>query len=442
MAPFRRDNSPFWYIYLPPTKKKIATDILVGTTPEQRKASELAAGALYYKLMRELENPSTGPKERPRITFDDFADWFDANVIARHRGAERERQALVHLRRCFSAKHLDEIDRDAVIEYRTSRLETPVVVKNFGGRRHRPLWMRVHDYLRKQGPTALPAIARALGLPPERPSVALKVFYRTETTAYFGRFETKTGSVYHAVGKPKGKERTLPLPKAATVNREVDVLQQLLNAAVPKYLAVSPLDGFKDLVAADPQRAVLAVGQEVKLRPYLSAEDYAIVITAMDTLTRVGDVLDLKREHDKRKHLVFYDTKANISTTPPVSSRLRKILDALPVTSEYYFPSRRRAQPRHRVGALRKAVYRACRLAKVPYGRKQGGITLHWATRSTGVTRMLREGGEGSVKAVATIGGWKRPDVMLTKYLHASTAQMAALVEAVGRKPRKQRRAS
>jgi integrase len=113
----------------------------------------------------------------------------------------------------------------------------------------------------------------------------------------------------------------------------------------------------------------------------------------------------------------------------PVSKRLRKALDALPVDGPFYFPHRRRAtDPRDFKNSVKSMLRRACDRAKIPYGRGVG-ITFH-ALRHTGASRMLERGVD--IRTVQEIGGWSSLR-QLTRYTHPSERAKRAAVELVGR---------
>jgi integrase len=324
---------------------------------------------------RRMVEPPPDPNAKPDIFFSEWATKYDDNVIAHHRGREREREILKTLRAGFSYNAdgtlclLREIDRDLVVSWRIERRSRSKVVEHFGG--------------------------------------------------------------------PKGARRVFPPPSARTVNREVDLLQQILAAAVPKYLGRSPLEGLTDLDVTTPRRRIMTETEEEKILPCLAPDDRAIMLAGLDTLARLSSLLNLKRDDDHKTYLTFYDTKNGETYEPPISKRLRAALDAVPVDStnpEYYFPRRRRAKSeRDRRNVMAGVLRRACAKAGVPYGRGRRGLTFHWATRRTGTTRMLRHGGEGAIAAVQRIGGWKSANVPLTIYREVATSEMRALVEVVGR---------
>lgn len=219
-----------------------------------------------------------------------------------------------------------------------------------------------------------------------------------------------------------------------TVNREVDTLKSMLKAAVALgHLPASPIAGMKRLKFRKPKRRTLTPAEETRLLKLLSSTDRAIVIMGLDTLCRLGDILDLKRADDHGRYLYIADPKDPDQAEPyhvPVSKRLRKALDAVPKSGVYYFASRRIAKTdRDRRGAVRQMLEAACLAADIPYGRANGGITFHWATRRTGASRMLSRG--ANLKSVQKIGNWKRPDTVLDIYAESLTEDEFTAVELV-----------
>lgn len=225
---------------------------------------------------------------------------------------------------------------------------------------------------------------------------------------------------------------------ARTTNREVDLLKSMLRDAVPKYLTASPIVGLAKLPVVAPKRRLLSPGEERRLLPKLDVDDRAIFLTGLDTLVRLGDILDLRREDDHGRTLYIRDPKDPQQATPyevPISKRLRLALNAVPKTdSAYYFPRRRQAaSDEGRRMVVRTALKRACLAAGLVYGRKRGGITFHWGTRRTGASRMIQRNVD--IKTVQAVGHWKHPDVVLEIYAEATTAAMRRAVETVGRLP-------
>jgi len=218
---------------------------------------------------------------------------------------------------------------------------------------------------------------------------------------------------------------------ARTVNREIDVLKAMLRkAAELGHLTVSPLVGMKRLRVVPPKRRLLEAAEELRLLAVADPIDAALLILGIDTLVRFGDLVDLRREDVRGAWAYISDPKDPIQGEPyevPLSMRARRALRAIPGSESYYFARYRvAALERDRRGAWRQKLKKLCQAAGVPYGRKQGGITFHWATRRTGATRLIRR--RVDLKTVQALGHWKQPDVVLAIY---TEVERRALLQAV-----------
>jgi integrase len=232
--------------------------------------------------------------------------------------------------------------------------------------------------------------------------------------------------------------RRLVKARPSTVNREIDTLKALLRTAVEHgHLKASPLAGMRRLHVSTPARRLLTPAEEARLLKRLAPDDKAIFLLALDSLIRLGDVLDLRREDDRGKTVWIADPKAGGGFEVPISRRTRAALNTLPTPEEgerYLFPRRRKAATeRDRRGTIRQMLERVCQLARVPCGRAVGGISWHWATRRTGATRMIRGGIDPAT--VQRVGRWKRADVVLEIYSEGSATAARQAVELVSRTP-------
>lgn len=434
MGVYTRPRSPWYWLWLenaPPGQQREKTKVRIGTTKTERIDSRALAEKVYaHRLLDIAANVHRLPAERPVIRFRDFAAWYLDNVSTHHKGHEREAQIIPRLVRDFGDRLLHTIDRELVVEWRTRRARTTTTIPAFGSRQHVPKWILIHRHLREHGPLTLLALAAHFRI---ESRAMVRSFLKPSTGPYFVKVSR---GVWSAVGEPSIADRVLPPPTPSTVNREVDVLQQIIAAAVPKYLATSPLEGLPNLPVTPPIRRTMSRDEEARVLAQLSLVDRAIYLVAVDTLTRMGDVLDLKRRDDHGATLDVRDPKNRQPHTVPISTRLRAALDALPIDSrkpEWYFPSRRRAGSESaRRGIIAKALKRACEKAGVPYGRAVQGITFHWATRRTGATRIIRATGDGGVALAQRIGNWKDASVLIEIYQETMTEELQQAVEAIG----------
>ena len=181
--------------------------------------------------------------------------------------------------------------------------------------------------------------------------------------------------------------------------------------------------------------------EEQRLLDGLAADDRAIYLVARDALVRLGDCLDVRREDDHGRTLDIREPKNGQPITVPVTPRMRVALDAVavdPTQPEWFFPRRRRAKTdQARTRGYIKAIARACRDATppIPYGKKAGGVTFHWGTRTTGATRMIAQGGDAVIGHVQKIGGWKDVGVLLEIYQQTVTEDMQRVAEMGSRAP-------
>lgn len=132
MGIYVRRDSPFYWMLLerpqlPPLYA--STKIPVhARSAALRKQLKQDAKDVYAARMAELartrhELPAHDPHT---ICFSGYVSWYDVNVIATHRGAERERAILKHLVAFFAQRDLTEIDRARAAEYMTWRASIKV----------------------------------------------------------------------------------------------------------------------------------------------------------------------------------------------------------------------------------------------------------------------------------------------------------------------------
>lgn len=228
---------------------------------------------------------------------------------------------------------------------------------------------------------------------------------------------------------------------ATTVNREIDVLKGMLRDAVPKYLEASPIAGMKRLAVVKPKRRLMSFAEERKL--LAAATDpkvRALLIVGVDSLVRMMDLLDLKREDRHGRWIYLADPKHGEPVEVALSVRGGKALDKIPDTGPYYFQGLRGAKvERDRRARVRRLLQKLCRAAGVPYGRKVGGLTFHWATRRTGATRMLINK-RVPLTAVQRQGTWQNPDALLQIYAEADRRSLLDAVAPLARRSRLKRK--
>lgn len=246
---------------------------------------------------------------------------------------------------------------------------------------------------------------------------------------YFSRFEVLT-DITEAVAKEWMTWRARQVARG-TVNRELDVLKQLLHAAVPKYLPTSPLAGFRRFRIEEHEPRVLTHDEERRLIDVGTDEDVAWLLTALDTLMRLSNIVYLKWAQVKFPTRTIVPLNAKVKhDIVPISSRMLQALKGLPHEEDWVFPSFHRrgtgtTAPKNR--AIRRFDI-LCQLAQVPHGRIVNGVTFH-CLRHTGATRALQNG--ASVRTVMKLGGW-RDEKSVMRYVHAADSDVRDAAESIG----------
>ena len=205
-----------------------------------------------------------------------------------------------------------------------------------------------------------------------------------------------------------------------TVNREVDLLKGMLRDAVPKYLPVSPIVGLKRIKPPPVKRRLLLPAEEKRLLEACEdAQDKALIVLGIDTMIRLGDLLDLAKTDRDGTWLYVKHAKSGNAYEVALSPRCVAILDTIDATdAPYYFQKFRGAlKPQDWLGSVRQRFEFLCGKAKVKYGRAHG-LTFHWATRRTGASRYLLDQG-APISAVQKQGDWKHPEMLLRIYAEA-----------------------
>ncbi len=384
-------RSPYYQLWLetaPKGHQREGTKIRIGTTNAERRDSRRLADQLYHQRMMELARKVHRLQKAPEaILFRTYAKTYLDDTISHHKGSAREQQILIHLLRYFGGTPLTAIDQDMARAYMTARLHS--LVPSQSGRAKKPNVSANSDSNH----------AEILGKKPGPP-------VRGRTTS------------------------------ASTVNREVDLLRSMLRDAVPKHLEANPLSGLKRLKTVRTPRRLLQPEEEVRLlEAATDPQDHALLVLGLDTLVRLGDLLDLRRTDRSGLWLTIRDPKAGQPYQVPLSPRAVLALDAITHDQPHYFAKFRRAEnPEDWRSSVWQRLRKLCAEARVPFGG-QGGITFHGATRKTGATRLLIEKGLPPA-VVQRLGNWRKPDVMLSIY---TEVQRADLLEAVGQPTQKPR---
>lgn len=251
-----------------------------------------------------------------------------------------------------------------------------------------------------------------------------------QLSRYFDRFDS-LALITDAAAKEWMTWRKAQV-QPSTVNRELDVLKQVMKAAVPKYLPTNPMTGLRRFRLKEAEPRVLTREEEQRLLEVAGAEDRAWLIVALDTLMRLSNVVYLQWPQVKRTQGVIVPLNAKVShDAVPITLRMADALDRLAHDGPWVFPSfhvKGHGKTAAKNLAIRRFA-RLCALADVPHGRHVHGVTFH-CLRHTGATRALQNG--ASVRTVMKLGGW-RDEGSVIRYVHAADSDVRAAAESISR---------
>ncbi len=223
----------------------------------------------------------------------------------------------------------------------------------------------------------------------------------------YKEWRSETPTKYSTLVKPRTRN-------PATVNRELAVLSKIFSLAVrDELIETNPCLRVAKLRGETKRERYLSPAEEDRLMAALDELDAAwvkhILIVALNTGMRKGEILRLKwfDVQIDRGLLHVPKTKNDKPRLVPINSNVRALLDSLPKTSGYVFPS-------PRTGGLINDIKRTFALARTK--AKLQDFRFH-DTRHTAATRMGAAGVDAFT--LCSIFGWS--DVRLAlRYTHAT----------------------
>ena len=152
---------------------------------------------------------------------------------------------------------------------------------------------------------------------------------------------------------------------AATTNREVGYLKTLFNKAVEwGRIEANPISKVKKLREANFKERILTKEEAKILLEMASPELKPIIILALGTAMRKGEILSLKWENiDFHKGFIFIeDSKSGRSRNVPINSLVFETLKEIPRRSEFVFFN---AETGSHIKDVKTAFKGACRRAEI-----------------------------------------------------------------------------
>jgi integrase len=221
-----------------------------------------------------------------------------------------------------------------------------------------------------------------------------------------------------------GRGQTTSRPIApGTVNRELDTLRVMFSKAVEwGYLIESAAHKVKRLRLENRRTRILSPDEQRALLDACPRKLRAVVLVALITGARIGEILGLRWEDCGDGHLTFWKTKNGKVRRVEITPSLQTVLDGLPQTTEWVFSNKVTGQ-RYTVGGARNVFLDAC--ARAGLGPD---VTLH-TLRHTALSRMIAAGFDDYT--VMEISGHSTTR-MLARYTHPTAARKQGALETFG----------
>ena len=221
------------------------------------------------------------------------------------------------------------------------------------------------------------------------------------------------------------KEKRLEEVKPGTVKRELEIIRRLFNLAKrdKKHFGSNPVTESGMPRVENQVMRILDYEEEEKLLKHSSAHLKPIVMTALNTGMRKGELITLKWsdiDFDNNLITVRHEvSKSKKSRKIPINSDLRKVLMEQKLKgggNDYVFLTPNN-EPYKRQDSLKKSFLTACRKSGIE------GLRFH-DLRHTAATRMIESG--ANIVAVSKILG--HADLKTTmRYVHPDSSLREAV---------------
>ena len=214
----------------------------------------------------------------------------------------------------------------------------------------------------------------------------------------------------------------------ATVNRELDTLKSMLSKAVEwGKLLESPARNVKRLRVENRRTRILSPDEQARLVAACQGKLRAVVLLALITGARIGELLNLRWEDVTDQELVFWNTKNGKVRRLPLSPAILAVLRTLPrVPNRAFVVTNVATELPYTVNGFRHMFDRAVRRAGIV---PNDDVTLH-TLRHTAISQMIAEGhNDHTVMAISGHSSTR----MLERYTHPTQELKIKALESIGR---------
>jgi integrase len=207
--------------------------------------------------------------------------------------------------------------------------------------------------------------------------------------------------------------------RPGTVNRELDTLKSILSKAVEwrtakgqRYLLESPARGLRRLKVDNQRTRILTDDEQHRLLEAAPRKLRALIVLALITAARIGELLALRWEDASDGFLTFLQTKNGRARRIPLSHAAHVVLAALPrVEGRRYVFTNAQTADRYTVNGTRHVFRRALVRAGISNPKE---ITQH-TLRHTALSRMIADNiDDYTVMAISGHSSTR----MLARYTH------------------------
>lgn len=168
-----------------------------------------------------------------------------------------------------------------------------------------------------------------------------KVYYLNAIEKYFGDNKSVNDITPEDIEKYKRYLKETGKLKNSSTNRHLEILSKMFNLAIAnKELVENPVSKVEKLREDNHTIRFLTKDEEkrlftsiVNIAPYIKP----IVITALQTGMRKGEIFNLKWSNIKCGYIELLETKSGKMRNIPISSTLKDVFAHIQKTSEYVF---------------------------------------------------------------------------------------------------------
>jgi len=222
------------------------------------------------------------------------------------------------------------------------------------------------------------------------------------------------------VERYKAKRKTEVAP--GTINREITFLKTLFNKAVEwGRIESSPVEKVKKFREPNFKERILNASEMVKLLDVSNSHLKPILIVALNTAMRRGEILSLKWENVNlsKRHIHIEDSKSGKSRDIPMNNAVVEALSVIAQYNKYVFHNPVTRGP---LKSIRSSFKTARRNAEIK------GLRFH-DLRHTAATRMIEAGVD--LVTVSKILGHSTIQ-MTMRYAHPTPENMRLAVSKLG----------